>query len=174
MLLLVSKWSDDAQLCDDSCEKQSTYQFLGDLQPFWAFVMQMTNERIQCTGGRGGGRDQASEWQLKRKHHCTFLQVIKTQVQLNSTHKNLLQRHKNMNLIFEISLLGSVPTNSTLLWVASAKKLYYFQKCWEFPIFIFLSRNTHLCTKVENILEYLRFIYLFIWHLDVELSLLLW
>ncbi len=70
--------SDDAQLCDDSCEKQSTYQFLRRSLTFWAFVMQMTNEGIQCTVG---GRDQVSEWQLKQKNHCTFLQVIKTQVQ---------------------------------------------------------------------------------------------
>ncbi len=160
MLLLVSKWSDDAQLCDDSCEKQSTYQFLWRSSTFLGICY--ADDKWNGSNAQWG-RDQASEWQLKQKHHCTFLQVIKTQVQLNSTHKNLLQRHKNMNLIFEISLLGSVPTNSTLLWVASAKNLYYFQKCWEFPNFIFLSRNTHLCTKVEIILEYSRFIYLFIY-----------
>ncbi len=45
---------------------------------------------LLCRGQMNGsnaqwGRDQVSEWQLKQKNHCTFLEDIKTQVQLNST-----------------------------------------------------------------------------------------
>jgi len=71
-------------------EKQSTYQFLWRSSTFWAFVMQRTNERIQCAVGKG-----SSEW-IKQKNHCTFLEVIKTQVQLNSTWELIpnAQRHE--------------------------------------------------------------------------------
>ncbi len=66
--------------------------------------------------------------------------------------------HKDMNLVFEISVLGSVPI--VLYFGGFCKNCIIFKNVENFPIF-FLSRNTNMCAKVENILEYPRFIYLF-------------
>jgi hypothetical protein len=81
----------------------------------------------------------------------------------------------------EISLLGKCTNSSSLLWVSFCQYIYIyiiFNNVENFfPILFFFQETQNLCTKVENILEYPRFIYLFnylIWHLDVELSLLLW
>jgi hypothetical protein len=69
-----------------------------------------------------------------KKNHCTFLQVIKTQVQLKQQHiKNLLQQAQQKHELgfLRLASWGSVPIVVLYFgfFTSAQKKLYNFQKC---------------------------------------------